>query len=157
MFQKIFLMTKEPQPHQSSKNNSLLFGIFFSILLFLVIPLTQIFNDYKRPPDSINAYEISPPPPPPPPEDPPPPPEEEEPPPELDTPPPPLTLEQLEMVLDPGTGGALTGDVALPSLDTRRMNMIEIIDVSQLDTPWIPNATEPVILMKQGLEKWKVQ
>ena len=121
---------------KKSKNSSIFIGVAVSFLLFLAIPLTQIFNNYDKPPESIDSFEISPPPPPPPPEDPPPPPEpeDEEPPPELDLPTPPLTLEQLDMVLEPGTGGALSGDVNLPSIDARKMDIgMDLLDVSQLD------------------------
>ena len=75
-------------------------------------------------------------PPPPPPEDPPPPPEheEEEPPPELDSSPPPISLEQLDMALEPGTGGALSGDFALPSFDAKKTNLgMDIFDINDLE------------------------
>ncbi|MFL2835787.1 MAG: hypothetical protein ACJZ9L_06460, partial [Coraliomargaritaceae bacterium] len=100
---KTFKSLKESK---KNRNNSIIIGIAVSFLLFLAIPLTQIFNEYNKSPESIDSYEVAPPPPPPPPEDPPPPPEpeEEEPPPELDSPPPPISLEQLDMALEPGTG-----------------------------------------------------
>ena len=44
-------------------------GIGVSGLLFLAIPLTQIFTTYQKSPEEIEALEIAPPPPP---EDPPP-------------------------------------------------------------------------------------
>jgi protein TonB len=116
---KTFKSLKESK---KTKVKSILIGIAFSFLLFLAIPLTQIFIDSTKQKETINPLEFSPPPPPPPPEDPPPPPEpeEEEPPPELDSPPPPISLEQLDMALEPGTGGALSGDFALPSFDARK-------------------------------------
>ena len=42
-------------------------GIGVSGLLFLAIPLTQIFTTYQKSPEEIEALEIAPPPPPPPP------------------------------------------------------------------------------------------
>jgi len=114
-------------------------GIGVSGLLFLAIPLTQIFTTYQKSPEEIEALEIAPPPPPPPPEDPPPPPEpeQEEPPPELDTPPPPISLEQLDMALNPGTGGYMAGDFALTTLDLSGSDLggLEIFELGDVDSP----------------------
>lgn len=114
-------------------------GIGVSGLLFLAIPLTQIFISYDKSPEEIEALEIAPPPPPPPPEDPPPPPEpeKEEPPPELDTPPPPISLEQLDMALNPGTGGSMAGDFALPTFDVSGSDLggLEIFELGDVDSP----------------------
>ena len=127
---------KSLEESKKNRNNSIKIGIAVSFLLFLAIPLTQIFNDYNKSPESIDSFEIAPPPPPPPPEDPPPPPEpeEEEPPPELDSPPPPISLEQLDMALEPGTGGALSGDFALPNFDAKKTNLgMDIFDINDLE------------------------
>lgn len=118
---------------------SIVLGVGISGLLFLAIPLTQIFNQYDKQPEEILAIEVAPPPPPPPPEEPPPPPEpeQEEPPPELDSPPPPISLEQLDMALNPGTGGALGGDFALPSFDVSDSDLggLEIFELGDVDSP----------------------
>jgi len=112
-------------------------GLAFSALIFMAIPLTQIFTSYEKTPEEIEAIEVAPPPPPPPLEEPPPPPEpEEEPPlPEFEPPPPPITLEQLEVALDPGTGEAVAGDFALPSLRIQKEELggLEIFDINDLD------------------------
>ena len=114
-------------------------GIGVSGLLFLAIPLTHIFTTYQKSPEEIEALEIAPPPPPPPPEDPPPPPEpeQEEPPPELDTPPPPISLEQLDMALNPGTGGSMAGDLALQTFDLSGSDLggLEIFELGDVDSP----------------------
>ena len=114
-------------------------GIGVSGLLFLAITLTQIFTTYQKSPEEIEALEIAPPPPPPPPEDPPPPPEQEqeEPPPELDTPPPPISLEQLDMALNPGTGGSMAGDFALPTFDLSGSDLggLEIFELGDVYSP----------------------
>lgn len=117
-------------------------GIAISTLLFLAIPLTQIFTEYKKAPEEIEALDMAPPPPPPPPEEPPPPPEpeKEEPPPELDTPPPPISLDQLDMALNPGTGAAGSGDFALPTFDVNQtdlggLDIFELGDVDSAPTP----------------------
>jgi protein TonB len=111
-------------------------------LLFIVVPLTQMFTDFQKEPETIQALNVAPPPPPPPPEDPPepPPPEEEEPPPELDTPPPPISLEQLDMALNPGTGGSMAGDFALPTFDVSGADLggLEIFELGDVDSPPTP-------------------
>ncbi len=116
-----------------------LLGIGISGLLFLAIPLTQIFTTYEKSPEEIEALDIAPPPPPPPPEDPPPPPEpeQEEPPPELNTPPPPISLEQLDMALNPGTGNSMAGDFALPSFNVNSSDLggLEIFELGDVDSP----------------------
>lgn len=115
-----------------------LLGIIVSLLIFLAIPLTQIFTEYEKLPEEIDALEMAPPPPPPPPEEPPPPPEpeEEEPPPEMDTPPPPLSLDMLDMALEPGTGSSLAGDFALPTFDVSQKDLggLDIFDIGAVDT-----------------------
>jgi protein TonB len=151
------------KPKEKNNNYSgLLIGIAFSFLLFLAIPLTQIFTNYEKAPESIDSLEIAPPPPPPPPEDPPPPePEEEEPPPELDTPPPPISLEQLDMALEPGTGGSLSGDFALPSFDAKKTDLgMDIFNINDLDKiPGFrrpPNISYPVKAQRLGLSGYVV-
>jgi protein TonB len=121
-------------------------GIAVSALIFFAIPLTQIFTQYKKAPTEIEALEVAPPPPPPPPEEPPPPPEpeEEEPPPELNVPPPPISLEQLDMALEPGTGDTLSGDFALPTVDlTENLGGLEIFDISDLEKKPYPKKQIP--------------
>ena len=139
------------------------FGIIVSLLIFLAIPLTQIFTEYEKAPEEIESLDMAPPPPPPPPEDPPPPPEpeEEEPPPELDTPPPPLSLDMLNMALEPGTGN-LAGDFALPSFDVNQQDLggLEIFDISAVDTK--PRAKKqaspryPIAAKKRKLEGFAI-
>lgn len=136
------------------------FGIAISVLLFLAIPLTQLFMEYEKAPESIEGLEIAPPPPPPPPEEPPPPPEpeEEEPPPELDTPPPPISLEQLDMALEPGTGGSLAGDFALPTFDVNAKDLggLDIFDINDLENKPMPrrqgSPRYPPAARRQGLQ-----
>ena len=107
-----------PKYRGRTKVTGSVIGIIISGLLFLAIPLTQIYNDFDKNPEQIETINVAPPPPPPPPEDPPepPPPEVEEPPPELNTPPPPISLEQL-VWRSTRTGGSMAGDFALPTLD----------------------------------------
>lgn len=128
-----------PKHRKGMMASGTVLGVGVSGLLFLAIPLTQIFTSYEKSPEEIEALEIAPPPPPPPPEDPPPPPEpeKEETPPELDTPPPPISLEQLDMALNPGTGGSMAGDFALPSFDVSSSDLggLEIFELGDVDSP----------------------
>jgi protein TonB len=66
----------------------------------------------------------------------PPPPEEEEPPPEqLEEEPPQLSLDQLDIALNPGTGGALMGDFSMPAIGTtsKDLGTEDFVDFSNLD------------------------
>ncbi|MGB0344870.1 MAG: energy transducer TonB [Coraliomargarita sp.] len=150
---------KPPQGKGTLTAGTLL-GILVSLLIFLAIPLTQIFTEYEKSPEEIDALEMAPPPPPPPPEDPPPPPEpeEEEPPPELDTPPPPLSLDMLDLALEPGTGGSLAGDFALPTFDVGQKDLggLDIFDINAVDTKPQPrkqaSPNYPIAAKRQKLE-----
>ena len=137
----------QPPSGDSNQTRSIIIGTCVCILLFLAIPLTQIFTQYEKAPESIDTLEIAPPPPPPPPEEPPPPPEpeEDEPPPELDAPPPPITLEQLDMALNPGTGGSLSGDFAMPSFNAKKEDLgtLDIFDIGDLDNKPRPRKQSP--------------
>ena len=149
-----------PPKGKDTLQKSAQFGIAISVLLFLAIPLTQLFMNYEKAPESIEGLEIAPPPPPPPPEEPPPPPEpeEEEPPPELDTPPPPLSLEQLDMALEPGTGGSLAGDFALPTFNVNAQDLggLDIFDINDLENKPMPrrqgSPRYPPSARRQGLQ-----
>ncbi|MGJ8651929.1 MAG: energy transducer TonB [Opitutaceae bacterium] len=139
---------KPPQHRKSMAATGTFVGIGVSAMLFLAIPLTQIFTEYKKAPEEIDALEMAPPPPPPPLDEPPPPPEpeQEEAPPELDTPPPPISLDQLDMALNPGTGGSLSGDFALPSFEvgSKDLGGLEIFDIGDLeDKPQPRKQTAP--------------
>lgn len=144
----------------SSKGSRLIgpvLGIAACALLFLAIPLTQLLTDYEKTNTIIEAQEVAPPPPPPPPfEEPPPPPEvEEEPPPEFDRPPPPVTLEQLDLAMEIGTGGSLAGDFALPTINlTQNLGSLDIFDISDLEKkPQIRKQVPPQYPIEAKLQK----
>jgi hypothetical protein len=109
-------------------------GLAVALLIFLLVPLTQMFRPELRSADSINPLlAVNLPPPPPPPEDVPPPPEsQEEPPPELKTPPPMPTLEQLEVGLNPGVGGDFTIGVGL-DLNFQTESAEQMMDIFGFD------------------------
>lgn len=102
-------------------------------LIFLVLPLTQLFGSLRKELLILRPVEIVIPPPPPPKE---PPPEEkkEQQKPELKEKPRPLTLSQLELVLNPGTGGALEGDFGLGfSLAPDTIAEMKIFELHEVD------------------------
>jgi protein TonB len=109
-------------------------GLAVAVALFLLMALTQMLGRVRSSEDryeeTVMAYEA--------PEieevenEPPPP--EEEPPPELEEELPQLSLEQLDIALNPGTGGSLLGDFTMPKIeiDADRMRD-EFVDFSNLD------------------------
>ena len=123
----------QPPEGKDNSSKSALIGIVITTLLFLAIPLTQLFIRYEKSTEMIDILDMAPTPPPPPPP-------EEEPPPELDTQPPPITLEQINMSLEPGIGSSLSGDFALPTfdVDAKSLGGLDIFDISELDQPPVP-------------------
>lgn len=127
-------------------------GIIVSGLLFLAIPLTQMFTEYTKTSEEIMSLDLAPPPPPPLQDEPPPPPEpeQEKAPPEIERPPPNISLEELEIALEPGTGVAMEGDFALPSLtiNSDELGGLDIFDINDLDKkPRSVKQVPPVIPM----------
>ena len=116
---------------------SLLLGGGFAFLLFVVMALAQMIGEFEPPESDLTeqvvAYtapeieEIE--------EELPPPPEEEEPPPELEAEPPQLSLSQLDLALNPGTGGSIVGDFAMPTIATgaSELGTTDFVDFSDLD------------------------
>jgi protein TonB len=112
-----------------------LLGAGFALALFVLMALAQMMGDVRKQDaqldETVMAYEA--------PEiepieedEPPPPPEEE--PPELEEPPPQLSLDQLDIALNPGTGGSLAGDFSLPSFASlKELGTQDFLDFSQLD------------------------
>lgn len=148
-----------PPEGKDSFSKSVLIGVGITALLFLAIPLTQLFIQYEKSTEIIDTLDMAPPPPPPPLEDePPPPPPEEEPPPEFDTPPPPITLEQINMSLEPGIGSSLSGDFALPSFDVNAKSLggLDIFDINDLENKPIARRQGapryPPAARRQGLQ-----
>jgi protein TonB len=119
------------------KSKSLLFGALFAIGLFVVMALAQMLCEVEPPDNTLDetlvAYvppvveELV--------EEEPPPPEEKEPPPELDEAPPQLSLDQLDIALNPGVGGSLAGDFAMPTIGTSASDLgtEDFVDFSELD------------------------
>ena len=108
----------------------------FAVGLFVLMALAQMMGEAEPPVQEIDetvmafeapeVLEI---------EDEPPPVEEDEPPPELEMEPPQLSLDQLDIALNPGTGGSLMGDFALPIIQTSASSLgtDDFVDFSNLD------------------------
>ncbi len=120
-----------------ARGTGLLMGVGFALLLFVVMALAQMMGKVDPPKTEIDetlmAYvapeieQVE--------EEEPPPPEEEEPPPELEEEPPQLSLDQLDIALNPGTGGSLMGDFAMPTIGTSQKDLgtEDFVDFSDLD------------------------
>ncbi|MGZ0657118.1 energy transducer TonB [Coraliomargarita sp. W4R72] len=104
-----------PQNKSSGKGLSLLLGCGVALFIMLLVPLTQLTQPQRERVELIEAVELSAPPPPPVLEEPPLPPQvqRETPPPELEVPLQMPTLEQLEVALNPGTGGDMSLDIGI--------------------------------------------
>ena len=115
---------------------SLLLGGAFALALFVVMALVQLLGDVEiveneiiekvvayTPPEVLEEEEEPPPPP------------EEEPPPELKSEPPQLSLAQLDLVLNPGTGGSIVGDFSMPTIEASAQSLgtDDFVDFSELD------------------------
>lgn len=131
-----------PEIYQTTKAKSnpllsWLLGGVFTFVVFLLVPVTQFIADATKPVKSFETRQASLPPP-----------EEfefeeeeiedeeeEEEPPELEEEPPKLTLDQLELALNPGMGGDLTGDFAMPGFSASEsdLNLDDIFDLADLD------------------------
>lgn len=114
---------------------SLLLGAGTALALFVLMAVAQMIGDVFAPDRSIDEtlmafnppeleVEVEPPPPP-----------KEEPPPELEEEPPQLSLDQLDLILNPGTGGSLVGDFSLPAIDLGNAQQVldEFVDFANLD------------------------
>jgi len=115
---------------------NLILGLLFTALIFFVLPMMHILGQITMDTRQVVTADASEAPPPPPPEDLPPPPEEEKEleKPEVEEPPPPMTLSQLEMALNPGSGNAM-GDFGFGDFDAGidALGDMEIFDLRDVD------------------------
>ncbi len=111
-------------------------GLLFTAAIFVVLPAMHILGQITLDAREVVAVDANDQPPPPPPEDLPPPPEENEEleKPEVEEPPPPMTLSQLEMALNPGSGNAM-GDFGFGDFNTGidALGDMEIFDLRDVD------------------------
>lgn len=105
--------------------------------VMFLLPLTQHLAGFKKSGLDVRSIDVSLPPPPPPPPEPPPPEEKkaETPQPELQQPPKPLSLSQLELSLNPGTGGAFGATFGMGAfeVETDAMGDLATFSISELD------------------------
>ncbi len=137
---------------------SVVIGVAFAVGLFIIMAIAQLLGDVEPPEkdilDDVAAYQA--------PEieqiieDEPPPPEEKEPPPELESEPPQLTLDQLDIALNPGTGGSLAGDFSMPTIAASAQNLgsEDFVDFSELDQ--VPRPLNANLQFPRKLRKKKV-
>ena len=111
-------------------------GLAFTAAIFFLLPAMHILGQLSMKTRDVVVMEAGEAPPPPPPEELPPPPEKKEKieKPEVEEPPPPMTLSQMEMALNPGSGDA-TGDFGFGDFDQGIdiMADMEIFNIDDLD------------------------
>ena len=115
---------------------ALIIAILMALVLGVMLWVTQQLSDFMKPDSTVRSVDVVPPPPEDPPmveeeepPDPPPPP-----PPKLDTPPPQLSLEALEMSLNPGTGIAMGGAFGVEQFKKENLGgELKIFRMSDLD------------------------
>lgn len=135
----------------------LLLGAVFTFIVFLLVPLTQFIADVKLGKDDAEQMDIAYTPP----EvmeieEEPPPPEEEEEPPEMEEPPE-LSLEQLELSLNPGMGGDLSGDFSLlnAGIGKADLDISSIFNMDDLDQRPRPTS-QPMPKYPRALQRKKI-
>lgn len=148
-----------PQVAQSSWTSWLTAGSL-TLVVFLILPLTQTVSGSRQALQLASLDTIATPPPPPP-EEPPAPeeelePEEEPEPLEEDTALPPMSLSQLEMALEGGTGTGL-GDFGFGfNTASNLVDQIDVFELSQLDKPPTPTMqippSYPSEMQRNGIE-----
>lgn len=118
-----------------------------TVAVFLVLPLTQTVSGARESLQVVNMESVTPPPPPPP-DEPPPPEDKPEPakePEQLqeDTSLPPMSLSQLEMALEGGTGSGI-GDFSFGfNTASNMVDQIDVFELSQLDKAPTPTMQIP--------------
>ncbi len=136
-------MRRVYQPPSTARHRVLVLAcaIGLTLLVFLALPLTQIFSGDEEPEETVPArVNLAEPPPPPPPEEEPPPPAEESPdtlediPAEPEAEPEPIEFDQLELALEPTAGDAIEGDFTFGfNLGADTAAAFEAFEVSELD------------------------
>jgi protein TonB len=147
-----------PPCSEKSKWKIILISLLVTVSIFVLIPIMQFIAIGQQGPreESVETFALLAPEPPPP-EEPPPP---DEPPPELEEEPPPppkLTLEQIELSLNPGAGD-LGGDFSMPGFNTDQdsLGTLDIFSIEDLDdVPKVLSQIAPMYPLR--LRQSKVQ
>ena len=126
--------TYQPPEARHELRTSVAVGAAFTLGLFVVMALAQMIGDtvktqdrlveelqaFQAPEPEVAEEEEKPP--------------EEEPPPKLEEETPDISLDQLDIALNPGTGGSLTGDFGMPDFASlKELGTSSFLDFSQLD------------------------
>jgi hypothetical protein len=90
----------KPPQGKGTLVGSALFGLAMSVLIFVGFALSQIFTASPKPTDDVEALAIAP-----------------------------LSLDMLDIALEPGTGESMAGNFALPSFDVNQK------DLGDVDSP----------------------
>lgn len=137
-------------------------AVIFTLIVFAFMPFMHFLGDLTNNRNIVEVSTNSDQPPPPPPEDQPPPPEEEQvvEEPEMEEPPPPMTLAQLEMALNPGSGDA-TGDFGFNDFNTgidalAGMQIFSLADVDKKPSALVMSSPVYPYSMKQSKTKGEV-
>ncbi|MBD5780759.1 energy transducer TonB [Pelagicoccus sp. NFK12] len=137
-------------------------AVVFTVGVFAILPFLQFLDSMGKKATLVDTAETSVQPPPPPPEDQPPPPEEEKEvqEPEMEEPPPPMTLAQLEMALNPGSGDA-TGDFGFGDYDSgidalAGMQIFSLADVDKKPSALVMSTPLYPYSMQQSKTKGRV-
>ena len=149
---------KKPNPRKHGWV-AILLAIPMGLAIFIAVALMQIIATQQKPQQAVELADFTLPPPDPPFEEDEPPPEPEDPPdpPEPEPEPPNLTLEQLDLALNPGMGGQWGGDFRLPTVDTSAQGLgtLDVFDLKDLDTKPRPtkrvSPVYPKSLQKAGI------
>ncbi len=133
---------KDSPPRLKEKHSSAIYGsLIFSLLIFLLLPITQWLSFRRDSTSHIISDVYIPPPPPPPPEPPPPDEEEEEEELELEEERPLPSLDQLDLAMNPNLSGNLGGEFGLPEFKVTDLDSM-IFELEELDE--IPKAISRV-------------
>lgn len=137
-------------------------AVLFTVTVFAVLPFMQYLGQIVQEKALVTTAENNIPPPPPPPEDQPPPPEDEQEmeEPEMEEPPPPMTLAQLEMALNPGSGDAV-GDFGFGDFNTgidalEGMQIFSLADVDRKPSALVMSTPLYPYSMQQSKTKGRV-
>lgn len=157
-------MSSNYVPSDQNGNQTIngLLGVLAALGIFAILPLMHLLGSWDSGGPNISTESAAVQPPPPPIDEPPPPPEQDKDmdEPEMDEPPPPMTLAQLEMALEPGTGGA-TGDFGFgdygKEIDALAgMQIFNLSDVDQKPSALIMSKPQYPYSMQQSKQKGEV-
>ncbi|MDQ8204375.1 energy transducer TonB [Pelagicoccus sp. SDUM812003] len=137
-------------------------AVIMTLIVFAFLPFMHYLGKYASDSVTVTTEDSSIAPPPPPPEEQPPPPEDEKDveEPEMEEPPPPMTLSQLEMALNPGSGDAV-GDFGFGDFDTgidalEGMTIFSLADVDKKPSALVMNKPQYPYSLQQSKTKGQV-